>query len=74
MIAKPIHVRDLLPILRGALSSVRDCVEQFKHWWLQEFIALFPPRVSQWLMGYDRVLLIAPRENQNQLAHLECFR
>src|SRR5262249_29412445 len=46
------------------VSRVPDLLGRLGHWWLTEFLALFPERISEWLTdrGYRRLTLMAEQD------------
>lgn len=49
---------------RAQSRRMTDLAERLAHWWLKEFLDLFPQRFAEWLMGRNRsVLLLAIEEN-----------
>lgn len=46
----------------NASLQVSLLIARFGHWWLREFLALFPERVAQWLTGSGRVTLLLAQD------------
>jgi general secretion pathway protein L len=42
----------------NASTQLKQSVTRFSQWWLREFLALFPERISQWLTGPGNAILI----------------
>jgi general secretion pathway protein L len=50
-------------LLSNASLEVSQLIARVGHWWLREFLALFPEGVAQWLTGSGRItLLLAQNE------------
>jgi general secretion pathway protein L len=42
----------------NAPLQVSQLIARFGHWWLREFLALFPERVAQWMTGTGKIALL----------------
>jgi general secretion pathway protein L len=41
---------------------VSQLIARFGHWWLREFLALFPERIAQWLTGFGKIALVLAQD------------
>jgi general secretion pathway protein L len=46
----------------NASLQVSQLIARFGHWWLREFLALLPERISQWLTGFGKIALVLARD------------
>jgi general secretion pathway protein L len=46
----------------NASLQVSQLIARFGHWWLREFLALFPERAAQWLTGSGRITLLLAQD------------
>jgi general secretion pathway protein L len=46
----------------NASLQVSKLIARFGHWWLQEFLALFPEWIAQWLTGSGKIALLLAQE------------
>jgi hypothetical protein len=52
-----------LSLLQSKASlPVSQLIVRFGHWWLREFLALFPERAAQWLRGSGRITLLLAQD------------
>ena len=52
-----------LSLLRSNASlRASQLIARFGHWWLREFLALFPERVAQWLTGFGKIVLVLAQD------------
>jgi general secretion pathway protein L len=42
----------------NASLQVSQLIARFGHWWLREFLAMFPEWIAQWLMGSGKIALL----------------
>jgi general secretion pathway protein L len=46
----------------NASLQVSQLIARVGHWWLREFLALFPERVAQWLTGSGKITLVLAQD------------
>jgi len=52
-----------LSLLRSNASlQASQLMARFGHWWLREFLALFPERIAQWLTGFGKIVLVLAQD------------
>jgi general secretion pathway protein L len=42
--------------------QVSQLIARFGHWWLREFLAMFPEWIAQWLMGSGKIALLLAQD------------
>jgi general secretion pathway protein L len=42
--------------------QLSQLIARFGRWWLREFLALFPERIAQWLMGFGKIALVLAQD------------
>jgi general secretion pathway protein L len=46
----------------NAAFQVKRLIARFAHWWLREFMVLFPERIALWLTGFGKIALLLAQD------------
>jgi general secretion pathway protein L len=48
----------------NAALQVNRLIARLAHWWLREFLALFPERIALWLTGFGKIALLLAQDGE----------